>query len=127
MKDIMRPLAFQNPVNGYTVTIEGPFLGSFLIGPLYIGLKGAWGPAVGYFLLACATAGFFWFVFPFLASGILRRHFLGQGWTEIQVPEPDRGNDDDGLNVHGYILTGLAICSAALITLLVLAHFWTKQ
>ena len=86
---IMKTLRFKNPANHYVETIQGPALGTLLAGPLYIGLQGAWGPAVGYFLLTFLTGGLFWLILPFLATGIFRKHYLGMGWTELE-PEPKK-------------------------------------
>lgn len=82
----MKPLHFQNPANQYVEEINHPFLGALLIGPLYIGLRGAWLPALAYTIITCLSFGVFWFVLPFLAEGIFRRHYLSQGWIEV---DPD--------------------------------------
>jgi hypothetical protein len=122
----MKTLQFINPANGFVIKIEAPFIMCFLLGPLYIGLKGAWGPAVGYFLLSCVTVGVFWMILPFMAEGIFRNHYMGLGWKEVSTTRP--GDDTDGMNgVMGWILGALALATLGLITLLLLCQHWTHR
>lgn len=82
----MKDLLFKNPANGYEVCVQYPAFGCLVCGPLYLGLKGAWLPAIGYFVLTLVSVGFFWLILPFLATGIFRRHYLGKGWEEREAP-----------------------------------------
>lgn len=86
LKQNMKTLRFQNPANQYVETIHRPALGTLLAGPLYIGLQGAWGPAVGYFILTFFTFGLSWLFLPFWATSIIRRHYLSRGWVELDPP-----------------------------------------
>ena len=114
----MKTLRFQNPANQYVATIQSPAIGTLLIGPLYIGLQGAWGPAAGYFLLTFFTAGLFWLVLPFLAAGILRKHFLGMGWMELEAgPMKTKAKAEpvDGDVFFKPVLMAVGVCTVALL------------
>jgi|GEM_PF-1706586 len=83
-------MQFQNPTNGYTKTVMMPFLWTLLFGFLYFMAAGVWSHALIYLVLALAlatTAGpaviLLWLIYPFFAGGILRNHYLKQGWQEV--------------------------------------------
>lgn len=113
----MKTIQFKNPANQHIEKIQSPALGAFLLGPLSIGLAGAWGPAVGYFVLTFCTGGLFWFILPFLAEGILRKHYLGKGWTEVRSePANATADPDDPIDVYfAPVMTGIVVCSIILV------------
>jgi len=116
----MKTIQFKNPANQHIEKIQSPALGAFLLGPLSIGLAGAWGPAVGYFVLTFFTGGLFWFVLPFLAEGILRKHYLGKGWIEVQsapgISKSIAAESNDPIDVYfAPIMTGIVLCSLILV------------
>jgi formate hydrogenlyase subunit 3/multisubunit Na+/H+ antiporter MnhD subunit len=91
----MKSLLFRNPANGYEVRIDYPALGCLLCGPLYLGIKGAWMPATGYFVLTLFSAGFFWLILPFFAASIFRHYYLGRGWEEKEAPPREEKERSD--------------------------------
>ncbi len=113
---VMKTIQFQNTANQYVEKIQSPALGAVLLGPLSIGLAGAWGPAVAYLVLTLFTGGIFWFILPFLAEGILRKHYLGKGWVEVFTAEnPRQSNSEDPVDVYfAPLMAGLVICSVIL-------------
>ena len=80
----MARLRFKNPSNGYVEEVPHPGLWCLIFGCFYLGYKGAWGPAVIAFLLACVTFGLSWLIFPFFAKGLIRTVYLRKGWIEVQ-------------------------------------------
>jgi hypothetical protein len=54
-----------------------------LFGCVYFAVKGVWTHAIAALLLALATAGISWLVYPFFATEILRTHYLRHGWLEL--------------------------------------------
>ncbi|MCX6908226.1 MAG: hypothetical protein NTY01_09310 [Verrucomicrobia bacterium] len=78
-------MAFRNPVNGYQETADNPWLGALCFGPFYFMIKGVWTHAILGAVLALASGGLSWlFVYPFCANGIVKRHYLRKGWTQVQ-------------------------------------------
>lgn len=76
-------MRFKNPQNGYVEAAGLSFLWCLLFGAFYFMVKGVWSHALVGLGLAVLTCGISWFVYPFFAAGIVRRHYLGKGWTEI--------------------------------------------
>lgn len=77
-RGLKHPLRLKNPANGYVEEARLPFLWSLLFGVFYYAAKGLW--------LAAILAVLFpplWLVFPFCTRGMLRRHYLRQGWEEL--------------------------------------------
>lgn len=76
-------MKFKHPANGHVEEVSMPGLWVLLFGFFYFAVKGVWTHAIVDFLLACVTLGLSWLVYPFLASGIMRKHYLKQGWAEV--------------------------------------------
>ena len=77
---------FRNPSNGYEENVGRAWLWCLLFGPVYFAAKGIWGHAAISLLLAILTSyvfGFFisWFIYPFFANAIVRKHYLRNGWV----------------------------------------------
>jgi hypothetical protein len=85
-------MRFENPVNGYVAEVSSPGLWSFLFGPLYFAINGVWTHAVASLFIAPVTLGLSWLNYPFFASGIMRGHYLGMGWTEMRPSPPGETN-----------------------------------
>lgn len=83
----MKAPRFQNPANGHVESIEFCTLWAFLFGPFYFAYKGAWMPAIIWFVAAFFTAGLFWMIAWIFAETVLRRYFLYAGWTELPPDE----------------------------------------
>src|SRR5690349_7130969 len=67
---------FRNPSNGYEEKVGEAWLWSLLLGPIYFAAKGIWFHAVLSLLLAIVTSGISWFIYPFFANWIVRKHYL---------------------------------------------------
>ena len=76
-------MLFRNPQNGFTEAVNGAGLWCFLFGALYFAYKGIWSHAVISFVAALCTCGISWLVYPFFASGIIRKSYLQRGWSEV--------------------------------------------
>jgi len=76
-------MKFRNNANGYIEEVSLPGLWVFLFGFIYFAVKGVWTHAIASFFLAGFTLGISWLVYPFLASGIMRKHYLTRGWVEV--------------------------------------------
>jgi uncharacterized membrane protein len=74
---------FQNPANLYVERVSLPGLWSFLFGPLYFAAKGVWTHAIVSVLLALATFGLSWLIYPFFAAQIMETHYLRRGWIPV--------------------------------------------
>lgn len=79
---------FQHPTNGHVESLHFCTLWAFLFGPFYFAYKGAWMPALIWFVGALFTAGLFWLFAWLFAEPVLRRYFLYAGWTELPPEEP---------------------------------------
>ena len=88
-------MKFKNPSNGYIEEISScAWLWVLLFGCFYFVVKGVWRHALVGFFCALLTYGISWFVYPFFASSIIRKHYLRKGW--IELTEPDWfGNDKE--------------------------------
>jgi hypothetical protein len=76
---------FKNKSNGHTEQISMvTFLWAFLFGPFYFVFKGIWRHAVISFFAAIFTVGISAFIYPFFAKGIVRNHYLQNGWTAVK-------------------------------------------
>ena len=51
-----------------------------LFGCIYFAAKGVWTHAVAGLILAIATGGISWVIYPFFAGKIMRTHYLRKGW-----------------------------------------------
>lgn len=76
-------MKFKNTANGYVEEVSAPGLWVFLFGFFYFAIKGVWTHVVASFLLAICALGISWLVYPFLAKGIMRKHYLAKGWAEL--------------------------------------------
>jgi len=78
-------MKFKNPANDYIeeVSIIAWFW-VLLFFPFYFVFKGIWGHAGGSAILVMLTGGIAWFIYSFFAKSIIRKHYLRQGWIEIE-------------------------------------------
>jgi hypothetical protein len=79
-------MTFRNPANGYEEQYDQAWLWCLLFGGFYFAAKGIWTHAVVGLGLAVMTVGLSWFVYPFFAEQIVRRHYLRRGWTLVVEP-----------------------------------------
>ena len=86
MSASQRVRRFRNPSNGYEEKVGEAWLWCLLLGPVYFAAKGIWFHAATSLLLAIATGGISWFIYPFFANWSVRKHYLRSGW----VPEEDK-------------------------------------
>ncbi len=78
-------MIFRNQQNGYEEEVSSiVFLWVLLFGGIYFAVKGVWAHAVVGLVLAFFTYGISWLRYPFFASSIMRRHYLKQGWVEVE-------------------------------------------
>jgi hypothetical protein len=77
-------MCFKNPQNGYTEGITGAGIWTLLFGCIYFAIKGVWTHAIAGLILAFMTMGISWLIYPFFASGIMRKHYLRKGWVEVK-------------------------------------------
>jgi hypothetical protein len=80
---ITRLARFQNPANEYVLECSLPSLQGLVLGPLALGLHGAWAPALGFGILTVGTAGLLWIFLPFMITRLLRQHYMIAGWKEL--------------------------------------------
>jgi hypothetical protein len=77
-------MKFKNPNNGYVEEIsDWVWLWVLLFGCIYFAVKGVWTHAAVGLILAFLTWGISWLIYPFFARGIMRRHYLRRGWSEV--------------------------------------------
>lgn len=76
-------MRFQNPQNGHIETVGTPWLWSLILGFFYFAAKGIWTHAIVGLVLGVLTIGLSWLIYPFFASGIVRAHYLRNGWTDL--------------------------------------------
>lgn len=74
---------FTNPKTGQTVSIEYAGVWTFLFGPLYLTLRGAYAHAIVSALVAIVTVGVSWLIYPFFGQTIVRRTLLERGWKPL--------------------------------------------
>lgn len=79
------PLKFRNPQNDYLRTIDNCGLWCLLFGGFYFAYMGVWKHFILYALAFCLTGPICWVVYPFFARGIVKEHFLMQGWRDAVV------------------------------------------
>lgn len=77
-------MKFKNPLNGYVEKSEYSFFCTLLFGPLYFLVKGIWIHAIVALILARATDGISWIIYPFFAGAIVRKYYLRKGWTLVE-------------------------------------------
>jgi hypothetical protein len=59
-----------------------------LFGPFYFAIKGIWSHAIISFVLACATVGISWLIYPFWAKRIVEASYLRRGWQRADATPP---------------------------------------
>jgi hypothetical protein len=78
-------MRFKHPVNGYTVRVSPlAWFWVLLFGAIYFAVKGVWTHFFGSILLAMCTFCISWLIYPFFAKGIMRNHYLSQGWIQVR-------------------------------------------
>ncbi len=93
-KKPIRTGKFMNPANGYIERIGAAVPLVWLLGPLYIAIRGLWGHALIiliinlFFVFTLGVAGMVMaflvnFFYGFAFENILRSHYLGNGWEEV--------------------------------------------
>jgi hypothetical protein len=76
-------LVFRNPANGYEETTNNPGLWCLLFGSLYFISKGIWGHALLSAVLAFATFGISWLIYPVFARKIVTSTYNRRGWIQV--------------------------------------------
>jgi hypothetical protein len=77
-------LQFQNPVNGYIESCPHAWIWCLLFGGFYFIYKRIWTHVIIGFVAAILTMGISWFVYPFFVKQILIKHYLRNGWVQVQ-------------------------------------------
>lgn len=77
-------MRFENPSNGYVEESSLAWLWALLFGCFYFAIKGIWTHVVISLFLGLLTYGFSWLIYPFFATGIIRKSYLKKGWKEIK-------------------------------------------
>ena len=78
-------MKFKNKTNGYIEIVSSPisWLWVLLFGPIYWVVKGVWRHAVIHFILFLISFGILHLIYPFFTYSILKKHYLKNGWEEI--------------------------------------------
>ena len=77
-------MKFRNPQNDYEEEITGTaFIWILFFGFFYFAVKGVWRHVFIYIVLTFVTLGICWIIYPFFWKGIMRKHYLKNGWVEI--------------------------------------------
>ena len=78
-------MKFKNKTNGYIEKVSSPvsWLWVLLFGPIYWVVKGVWRHAVIHFILFLISFGILHLIYPFFTYSILKKHYLKNGWEEI--------------------------------------------
>ena len=78
-------MKFKNKTNGYIENVSTPFswLWVLLFGPIYWVVKGVWRHAILHFFLFLISLGILHLIYPFFTYSILRKHYLKNGWIEV--------------------------------------------
>jgi hypothetical protein len=86
--NLMKPLRFQNPANGYVEEISHHIEASFWLGPIYFASKGIWLHVILQPLFVIGTLGVGLFIYPFFVPGIIKKHYLRKGWKVVDDAPP---------------------------------------
>ncbi len=86
--------AFLQPETGRLERIDHAWLWTLLFGCFYFATKGARGQAWASFFATLCTAGLAWFVYPFFAARLLRRHYVRTGWQPVCAPADSEADPD---------------------------------
>lgn len=81
-------LRLRHPTNGYVKVLGSPGFLCLLFGPLYFVAHGIWTHAVISAVLAVATMGLSWVIYPLAAGSIVRDYYLSRGWVLEPPPAP---------------------------------------
>ena len=78
-------MKFKNKTNGYIEIVSSPisWLWVLLFGPIYWVVKGVWRHAGIHLVLFVASLGILHLIYPFFTYSILKKHYLKNGWEEI--------------------------------------------
>ena len=108
-----------HPVNGSVEDIwEGFSWPCLACGFLWYMYKGMWGWGIIALLLALATFGFSWLIFPFFANEQYARHLLKQGylnedqWRKSQKPSKIAGEPSFNAQANSSVADELAKLAA---------------
>ena len=100
-------LYFQNKNNNYIEKVSNAGVLVFFLGPLYFAFRGIWSHFIIGIFLSLLTFGLSWvLIYPFIASSIVQKHYLRNGWVEI--PESDV-NQKDLKSTFKEIISGVII------------------
>lgn len=74
-----------NPANGYTLTFNRwvEFVTCLVFGPIYFAYRGLWAHAFLSLILAFATSGISWLIYPFFVEKINEAHYMKRGWVMV--------------------------------------------
>ena len=78
-------IVYENPANSYRETSPASWAWTLFFGGFYFAAKGIWKHFFLYMLAAVLTLGISWLVYPFLAGGIVRTHYLQKGWRPVNL------------------------------------------
>ena len=82
----MSQMTFRNPQNNYEESFStlAAFWITLLLGPIYFLIRGVWTHAVVSVIFAFLTYGISWLIYPFFASGIVKKSYLKKGWILVE-------------------------------------------
>jgi len=76
--------SFRNPANGYVEHVGWMnVVGTLLLGPIYLAVKGLWGHALAALVLAPCTCCVSVLVYPLVAPFAFRAYYLRKGWVSV--------------------------------------------
>ena len=78
---------YKNPANQYIEKVSYPGILTLFLGCFFFAFRGIWTHFVISLALAVMTFGLSWLIYPFFASGIVKKHYQRNGWTEIPESE----------------------------------------
>lgn len=67
----------------YTKLSKFHWFWCLLLGPIYFAINKVWRHAAISALLAIATLGISWLIYPFFARQLVRGYFLRRGWEDV--------------------------------------------
>ena len=86
-------MKFKNTQNGYIEETSLTFLWVLLFGVFYFLYKKIWNHFFISLGLGIITAGISWFIYPFYGKGIVRQHYLRNGWIEVSETGEELDSD----------------------------------
>ena len=78
---------YKNPANQYIEKVSYAGVLTLFLGCFFFAFRGIWTHFVISLALAVITFGLSWLIYPFFASGIVKKHYQRNGWTEIPESE----------------------------------------